>query len=232
MSLLKRISELVTANINHLLDQAEDPEVMVKQIIRDMEESIIELRRETVRALAHQKQIEKQIQAASGLLKDLESKAKLALKNKEDELARDIIVKKLHAEQKREALEKELPDARDTVAQLKTELSKLEDRVQEARRKKEELIRRKRAAQSKLRIHNTARKSTEILTAATGTISKFNASIKDLDSYEEAILDLEAESEAAEELLKAETQKEPDLDKYEKKQAIEKELERLKKEQK
>lgn len=232
MRLLKRISELVTANINHLLDQAEDPEVMVKQIIRDMEESIIELRRETVRALAHQKQIEKQIQAASDLVKDLESKAKHALKSKEDELARDIIVKKLQAEKKRAALEKELPDARDTVAQLKTELSKLEDRVQEARRKKEELIRRKRAAQSKLRIHNAARKSTEILTTATGTISKFNDSIKNLESYEEAILNLEAESEAAEELLKAGTQNELDLDKHEKKQAIEKELERLRREQK
>ena len=67
MSVFGRISKLISANINSLLDQAEDPELMVKQLIRDMEESIIELRRETVRAVARQKQLEKQIQAAGDL---------------------------------------------------------------------------------------------------------------------------------------------------------------------
>ena len=232
MNLLTRIAELLTANINHLLDQAENPEVMVKQIIRDMEESIVELRREAVRALTHQKQIEKQIQAASDLAKDLEAKAKLALKTKEDELARKILANKLQTEKKREALENELPHAKESVTQLKSELSKLEDRVQEARRKKEELIRRNRAAKAKLHIQNAARKSTEILSTASGSISKFIESSKSLESYEEAILNLESESEAAEELLEADTKKELDLEKHANNQAIEKELERLKKEQK
>ncbi|MCA9436937.1 MAG: PspA/IM30 family protein, partial [Candidatus Omnitrophica bacterium] len=61
MNLIERISRLISANINHLLDQAEDPELMVKQMIRDMEGSIVELRRETVRGVARVKQIEKQI---------------------------------------------------------------------------------------------------------------------------------------------------------------------------
>jgi phage shock protein A len=74
MNLLERISNLITANINYLLDKAEDPEVMVKQLIRDMEGSIIELRRETVRAVAREKQIQKQIKASVDLIEELEGK--------------------------------------------------------------------------------------------------------------------------------------------------------------
>ncbi|MFQ5822602.1 MAG: PspA/IM30 family protein [bacterium] len=232
MNLLKRISELITANINHLLDQAEEPEVMVKQIIRDMEESIIELRKETVRALAHQKQVEKQIQAATDLAKDLEEKAKLALNKNEEELARKIITKKLDNEERRVNLKPELQSAAETVEQLKSDLAKLEDQVQEARRKKEELIRRKRAAKAKL----STQKSISIATEALGTTAKsilnFNESQKNLESYEEAILKLESEAEAANELLNMDLQNERELEKHEKAKTVEKELERLKKAQK
>ncbi|MFQ5771141.1 MAG: PspA/IM30 family protein [bacterium] len=232
MKLLKRISELIAANINHLLDQAENPEVMIKQIIRDMEESIIELRRETVRAIARQKHLEKQILAAEGLAKELQEKATLALNNKDEELAKRLVAKKLDNEKKRERLQSELQEAKASVDEIKSDLTKLEDQVQEARRKKEELIRRKRTADAKLQIQKTKGKVSEALDTATRTIFNFNESQKNLAAYEEAISKLESEAEAADELSKFNTQKESELDKQKKDQAIAKELEKLKKAQK
>ncbi|NLT65468.1 MAG: hypothetical protein GXX84_02555, partial [Acidobacteria bacterium] len=124
MKILARMSRLISANINHLLDQAEDPEVMVKEIIRNMEESIIELRRETVKAVASQKQLQKQIQTARELIADLEEKARLVLKKNDEELARRVLAKKLHTEKTVGTLEVELKSATEIANQLKNDLAK------------------------------------------------------------------------------------------------------------
>lgn len=229
MSLLKRISQLITANINSLLDQAEDPEVMVKQIIRDMEESIIELRRETVRAVAREKQLEKQIIAAEDLAKDLGSKAKVVLEQENETLAKQMLTKKLDTESRKEILEKELEAAKAAAAELKQDLLKLEDQVQIARRKKEELIRRKRAAESKLQTQNIRRKSIEAIQSIAASIASFDDSAKNLETYEDAIRQLEAEAEATQEILELEKKDEIDLDKMEKEKRVEDELAKLKK---
>jgi phage shock protein A len=232
MKLLERISKLIEANINHLLDQAEDPEVMVKQLIRDMEESIIELRRETVRAVAREKQLQKQIEASVELATDLEEKAKLALQTNDELLARQILSRKLHTEQARKTLEKELLGATDLANQLRADLPRLEDQVQVARRKKEELIRRKRAAEAQRRTQEAARKSVEAVSAAVSSISDFAASGRTLQSYEDAIMQIESEAEATREVLNQDIQKELDLQKLAEENAIDEELARLKKEQK
>ncbi len=232
MNLLKRISELISANINYLLDEAENPEVMIKQIIRDMEESIIQLRSETVRAIARQKHLEKQIHAATDRGKEFEEKAKLALNNKDEELTRLIVTKKLDNAKRREKLQMELQEAKESVRDIKSDLAKLEDQAQEARRKKEELIRRKRTADAKLRIQKTKGKVSEAFDAATRTVLNFNETQMNIDAYEEAISKMESEAEASEELYKVNSQKNNELDKHIKDDAIEKELERLKKAQK
>ena len=229
MKLFKRITEVLTANINHLLDEAENPEVMVKQIIRDMETSIIKLRSETVRAIARQKQLEKQIHAAGQLAKDLEIKAKLALDKDDQDLARTVVEKKLSSESRRDHLQEELKSAVGTVAQLKSDLATLEDRVQEARRKKEDLVRRKRAADAKLRSQSSVNKAKEAMGAAAQSIFNFNDSQKNLESYEEAISQLESEAEAADEFLGSDEINEQELEKQARNEAVAKELERLKK---
>ena len=100
MNIFQRISKLMSAEINNLLDKAEDPEVMVKQIIRDMEESIIELRRETIKAIAQEKQVEKKLSLEKGAVGDLETKAGKALEMNDETLARQILTRKLDVEKK------------------------------------------------------------------------------------------------------------------------------------
>lgn len=231
MNVLNRISNLIAANINHMLDKAEDPEVMIKQLIREMEESIIELRRETVRAIARQKQIEKEIQLSKDRAREFEEKARQALHNKDEELARNVVARKLSLDQKVDTLSSNLKTAVKFVAELKADLSKLEDQAQEARRKKEELIRRKRAAEARLRIQKNKGTASRALNAAVKSILEFSDSGKSMEDYEQAIRNLEAEAEAANELLKEQTKAE-ELEKISREDKIARELERLKKVQK
>jgi phage shock protein A len=230
MSVLNRVSKLMTANINHLLDQAEDPEVMIKQLVRDMEASIVELRRETVSAVAREKRLVKKIHAADELARELEKKAGLALDKGNEELARDILAKKLQTTRSGEALTEELRGARDLAERLKADLVRMEDQAGLARRKQEELIRRKRAAEAQLRTQDAARRSAEAVGAASDRLSGLNQSASAFDAYSESILTIEAEAEATRELSTTGDDKELELEKITAEAEVDDELERLKQE--
>lgn len=227
MNVVERIRKLVTANINHILDQAEDPELMVKQMIRDMEESIIELRRETVRAVAREKQLQRQLDAAGALVGDLEAHACAALREERDDLARTLVAKKLHTEKTVGTLQGEVAGAAAAAAALKQDLGRLEDRVQEARRKRDELIRRRRAAEAQRRGAEASRRSGDAVAAARASIADFGASERALEAYEATISELECEASAERELLEEQLRQELDLQRLAEDQAIESELQRL-----
>jgi len=230
MNLLERISKLIAANINHLLDKAEDPEVMVKQLIREMEGSIIELRRETVRAVAREKQLQKQIDASADLVDELEEKAKLALKNGREDLARAVLTKKLHTENTRETLEKELDLAKQMAERLKADLAKLEDQAQVARRRKEVLVRRRQQAEDRLRSEQATRRSADVLNATKDSLTSLSEEAGAMDALAESIQEIESLAEAEKEMLDRDIQNELDLQKLAEESAINEELERLKRE--
>ncbi len=229
MNIFQRISKLVEANINNLLDKAEDPEVMVRQLIREMEESIIELRRETVKSIGAKKHLEKKIRLKRERENELENKAALALENGKETLARDLLSKKLTSDQQRNHLEEELKTATYLAEKIKEDLIKLEDQVQIARRKKEEIIRRKLAAARHLRSSEALQKSRNALDAITGTSINEDEHINAIESYKDKVLMMEAEAEAAEELLGSGKDEAAELEKLMRKKAVDSELARLKK---
>ncbi len=228
MNIFQRISKLMSAEINNLLDKAEDPEVMVKQIIRDMEESIIDLRRETVKAIAQQKQVEKKLILEKGSIGDLEAKAGKALELNDEALARQILTRKLDVEKKIKGYEENLKNAKGLASQLKQDLAQMEDKVQAARRKKEELIRRKRAAEAKQRTNDAMQKGRDMMNALSSSVENINAKGEALESYEDKIRMLEAQLEAEEELEDLAYKKEAELDKMVKDKKVEDELKKLK----
>jgi len=232
MKLFKRISQVVTANINHLLDQAEDPEVMIKQIIREMEESIIELRREAVKAVARQIKLEKQVQSNTNMIEDYNNKAKAAINNNNEATALELVSRRIQLVKRTDLLNDELKSSKTLADQIKSDLSALEDQVQDARRKKEELIRRKRAAEAKMNSQNIKRKSVDALAASLGSLLNIDSKTSDMESYEDAVSQLEAEAEAAEEILKMEGKKDKTISEIEEKENeknVKDELEKLKK---
>lgn len=156
MTILQRISKLLSANIHHILDQAENPESEVKHVIREMEASIVELRRETIRAVARVKQLEIRLEASREEAATLAARAKVALEDGNEDGARRAVMDRLRLEQRSEELEEELADAREVAARMRDDLEQLEDQVQLARQKKSDLLRRQRAAESRARGHRAA----------------------------------------------------------------------------
>jgi phage shock protein A len=148
MRLLQRISGLMTANIDHLLDQVEDPELTITQLICDMEESIVDLRRETVTAVARQSRLRKQLFAAEESTKGVELQATLALQRGDERGARQILGRRIGALKTRDALEEQLAEASGLSARLVAGLIRMEDRAQLARRKRDELVRRRRRTEA------------------------------------------------------------------------------------
>lgn len=181
MRLLERISGLMTADIDHLLEQVEDPALTIRQLITDMEESIVDLRRETVSAVARESRLRKQLFAAEEASRRVELQATLALQRGDDLGARQILGRKIGVLKSRDALEEEMAEARDESARLVAGLIRMEDRAQLARRKRDALARRRRNAGADGRwLHSHPR-----------------AGASAFDPYAETVSSLEREVEAA-----------------------------------
>jgi phage shock protein A len=181
MRLLQRISGLMTADIDHLLEQVEDPELAITQLISDMEESIVDLRRETVSAVARQSRLRKQLFAAEEAARGVELQATLALQRGDELGARQILGRKIGVLKSRDALGEEMVEARDESGRLVAGLLRMEDRAQLARRKRDALVRRRRNAEAERQwLHPHPRVGTGVF-----------------DPYAETVSALEREADAA-----------------------------------
>lgn len=222
------IAAQIAANLDHVMAQAVDPAVLVKQLIADMEESLIELRCDTLRALAREKQLRKQIQASQDLVQELAEQAKQAVHAGNEALAKQVLARKLHTQKARETLEKDLQEAREIVAQRKADLPRLEDQVQLARRKKEDLVRRRAFA---LRGHAAPSRTGEVLNTAINSISDLPSTGKALGIYQTMVSQVEQAGEQMSEAPRTDFERELDFQKLDEDNSIEDELERLKREQ-
>lgn len=222
MNLFERVSRLMTANINHMVDRAEDPEVMIRQLVRDIEGSIVGLRRETVASIARVKRLERQIADAQSAAAENESQAALALEHGDEELARELLARKLHNLEERDALSEELITARKLESRLKDDMLRLDEKAHEARRRRDALIRRQRAAEARLRSHEVTRRTSAALHAASGRVDELA-----FDAYADAIGSLEATAEAEQELSAPRDDAERRLRKLTERSRVDAELERL-----
>lgn len=143
-----RVSQLMASDIACLLDRAENPELAIEQLIGDLEESIVDLRRETVTAVARQNRLRQRLFAAEEAAGHVEREASLALAHGEELRARHVLSRQIGALKVRDTLEVELVEAGRVSAGLVAALIRMEDRAQLARRKQDELVRQKRAAEN------------------------------------------------------------------------------------
>jgi phage shock protein A len=147
MRLPPRIGGLMTADLDRLLAQVDDPELVIAQLICEMEESIVDLRREAVTAVARQSRLRKRLFAAEEASRGVELEATLVWKRGDEIQARQILGRKILALKSRDALAAELAEANACSAGLVASLIRMEDRAQLARRKRDDLVRRRRAAE-------------------------------------------------------------------------------------
>ena len=148
-NLFKRISDVIAANLNDLVDRVEDPERMIKQLIREMEENINSAREGVVDALASEKQLAKELDSQRRQAEEWHSRARRALEAGNEALAREALLRKKEHDGIVANLETSWESARRTGDRLKTQLRALEAKLEEARLKKGSLVARQRAAQAR-----------------------------------------------------------------------------------
>ena len=140
MALLDRVATLVRANLNDMVDRAENPEKMLKQVILDMENQFIQVKTQVAIALADLHVLEKKKKENAEKHAEWIRKAELAVDKKDDELARAALERALSFQQLTESFEQQIADQEVQVESLKSALKKLELKLSEARGKADLLI--------------------------------------------------------------------------------------------
>jgi phage shock protein A len=140
MALLERVTTLIRANLNDLIDKAEHPETMIKQIILDMENQLLQVKTQVAIAIADQHLLEKKQKENEEKITDWNRRAEMAVEKKQDDLARAAIERSLHHKSLTESFGQQVADQKLQVETLKTALNKLQQKLDEARAKSEMLI--------------------------------------------------------------------------------------------
>jgi phage shock protein A len=148
MSLLERVSTLIRANLNDLVDKAEDPEKMIKQVVIDMENQFLQVKTQVAIAMADQHVLGKKQKENEDKAAEWTRKADLALDKGDDSLARAALERALTHRQLGESFAQQVADQRTQVENLKSALVKLEQKLGEGRAKRDVLIAQHRRARA------------------------------------------------------------------------------------
>jgi phage shock protein A len=188
MGLLDRILRVIRANINSLLNQAEDPEKILEQTVTDMQEDLVQLRMAVAQAIATQKRTERQFSQAQSTAEEWYRRAQLALQKGDDHLAREALTRRKSYQETAEAMQEQLQQQGSVVEKLKENMRLLEGKISEAKTKKDLYIARARSAQASQKIQEMMGN-----VSTSGALSAF-------ERMEDKVLRLEAQAEAMQEL--------------------------------
>ncbi len=140
MALLERVAALLRANVNDLIDKAEDPEKMLKQLVLDMENQLLQVKTQVAIALADQHLLEKKKKEHDDAVEEWHKKAELAVSKNKDDLARAALERALSHEQMASGFAQQVEDQSTEAESLRTALRKLEQKLAETRSRCEILI--------------------------------------------------------------------------------------------
>jgi phage shock protein A len=148
MALLERVGTLIRANLNDLIDKAEDPEKMIKQVILDMQNQLLQVKTQVAIAIAGQHVLEGKQKENAGKHDEWTRKAELAVDKGQDALARAALERALTTKQMQESFAQQVADQKAQVEELKTALRKLDQKLAEAKSMSDVLIARHRRSRT------------------------------------------------------------------------------------
>lgn len=216
MSLLERVGTIIRSNLNDLLDRAEDPEKMLKQILIDMQNQLIQVKTQVAAAIADEQKLYQRYLQNQEEADKWQKKAELAVSKGEDELAKEALQRRNSYQQIADGFKVQYEEQKQQVEVLKSALQKLESKIEEAERKKDLLIARSRRAEAEAKIHETM--------AGIGQSS----AMANFERLEEKVEEKEARAKAASELSKETDTLEDKFAALEQETDIDKQLQELK----
>ena len=184
MGIFSRMSDIVNSNINALLDSAEDPEKMIRLIIQEMEDTLVEVRSSSARVLADRKTAERKRTQVSQEVVSWEEKAKLAITKGREDLARAALQEKRVIEQELEVVSTELAATDEHIGQLNDEIALLQQKLSDAKAKQKAMLMRSQTVQSRMAVKRQVHRS------------ELDEAFTKFDKFERRMDNLEGELEA------------------------------------
>lgn len=185
MGIFSRMSDIINSNLNSLLDQAEDPEKMIRLIIQEMEDTLVEVRSSSARVLADRKAAARRVEQLQSEADAWEGKAKLAISKGREDLARAALQEKREIEDELEAVSSELAATDEHINQLNDEIGKLQSKLNDAKAKKKALLMRTQTVESRIKVKRQVNR--EALDQAFGRFEHFERRMDNLESQLEVM---------------------------------------------
>ena len=214
MPIFEKIRRIFNSNINDLLDRVEDPERVLNQLLEDMQHELKEVKIQVAAAIRDANRFEAQYKEHLESVEKWEKRAIVFIQNGDDVRAKEALRRKRSFEDLAASFREQFEAQQESVSVLKDGLATLEQKIEEAKRKRALLIARQRRAEAERTIHQTV--------SGMSDSSAFNA----FDRMQDRILDTEAEAEALSEMRQSSL--EDEFDKLDKKDEIDDELAKLK----
>lgn len=184
MGIFSRFSDIINSNINALLDKAEDPQKMVRLIIQEMEDTLVEVRSTSAKTIAEKKELTRNVERMEAQASQWEAKATLALTKGREDLARAALVEQGKATEAVDAVKTELAHVEDHIGKLQEETCQLQEKLADAKARQKAILMR----------HNTA--STRLNVKRKLDNGKVEDALSRFERYERKIDGLEAELES------------------------------------
>ncbi|MDP2957430.1 MAG: PspA/IM30 family protein [Longimicrobiales bacterium] len=155
MGILQKLSTVIKSNINDLISRAENPEKMLNQIILDMRDQLAKAKREVAAAIADERKLKAQTEDEVKQSRDWENRAMLAIKEGRDDLAKQALMRQQEHAERAQMFQQTWQTQASETEKLKGSLRQLNDKIEEAKRKRNLLIAKQKRAQAQRRIHET-----------------------------------------------------------------------------
>jgi phage shock protein A len=213
MGIFSRFADIINSNINALLDKAEDPQKMIRLIIQEMEETLVEVRTSSAKALAERKDLNRKVEQVEEQVQEWQNKATLAITKGRDELARAALIEKQRISTVLKSMQTEQILVEETIAKLSDEIVKLESKINETRARQSALVMRQNTAQSRKdvqqHLHNSRTQDTlakfeqyeQKIDRLEGDADSYNLG-KQGQSLDDQFAELQADDEIEQELQK------------------------------
>jgi phage shock protein A len=210
MGVFSRISDIVNSNINAILDRAQDPEKIIRLIIQEMEDTLVEVRSSTVKTIAEKRELERRIASLAGEADEWQGKAELALTKDREDLAKGALQIKARVKADLALLEKQLAQIEEGLAKQSDDVVKLQQKLADAKAREASMAMRHTTASARLKIRSTLYDE-----RVTDAFSRFEQVERALDELEGKVdvFDIGVKKTVADELaeLEATTQVENEL---------------------